>query len=89
MSHPINFDIQIAEHEEQIVELKRQKATYLGHEMWYVTGGEYTDTTFSTFKDKKERYGPFVKWDEAMDVWRAKSWSNVDSCHTRFEINRG
>ncbi len=88
MSHPINFDLQIAELEERLKTLKRQRATYLGLQMWYVSGGEYTDTTFSIFKDEKERYGPFVEWEEAMDVWRAKSWANVDSCHTRYEINR-
>ena len=86
MSHPINFDLQIAEHEEKITELKKQRATYLALPMWYVIGGEYIDTTFTTLKDKEEKYGPFEDWQDACYVWRAKSWSNVDSCLTRYKI---
>ena len=86
MSHPINFDYEIEQHEKKIKELKRQKAVYLNFPTWYVIGGEYTDTTFSSFKDKEERYGPFVEYQEAIEQWRSKSWSNVDSCHTRYHI---
>ena len=86
MSHPINFDLQIAEHEEKIAELKRQKVAYGIPLFYYVIGGEYVDTTFTAFKHKEERYGPFVNYEDAAEQWRVKSWQNVDSCHTRYQI---
>ena len=92
MSHPINFDLQIAEHEKKITELKIQRATYYSSPgktpppLFYVIGGEYTDTTFSSFVDEEERYGPFDTWPEARAKWNEKSWQNVDSCHTKYEI---
>ncbi len=55
--------------------------------MYYVIGGEYTDTDFEEFKDGKgEEYGPFETYEKAEEIWRKHSWLNVDTCNCRFSI---
>lgn len=56
--------------------------------MYWVTGGTYTGTDFQTIADGNEvqRYGPFIKYSEAEDMWRLQSMQHIDECYTRFEI---
>ena len=54
---------------------------------YVVSGGEYKDTTFEELiEGTEEEYGPFNTVEEADDVWRAKSWANVDKCHHFLSI---
>lgn len=57
---------------------------------YWVVGGEYTDTSFSTLAPgKKEvRLGPFDNYDEAKAVWRAKAMETIDEAYARFQIER-
>lgn len=57
---------------------------------YWVVGGIYTDTSFSTIADGRDatRLGPFDTYDEAKAVWRAKSMEHVDEAHARFSIER-
>lgn len=55
--------------------------------MYYVIGGEYTDTDFEELRDGEgEEYGPFKTYEEAEEIWRKHSWLNVDTCNCRFSI---
>lgn len=58
---------------------------------YLVVGGEYQDTNFKELVAgaKEERHGPFSSYKDATDVWRARSWQNVDNCHCRFFIIEG
>jgi len=55
---------------------------------YIVVGGVFTDTTFSEFKDGSngEKYGPYNSYTDALIMWNAKSWSDVDNCHSRYTI---
>jgi len=55
-------------------------------EFWII-GGEYTDTTFSTLVNGAEqKFGPFESYEAAEAAWAGKAWETVDSCNTRFKI---
>lgn len=55
--------------------------------MYYVIGGVYTGTDFKEFTDSKgEEYGPFKTYKEAEEIWRGRSWLNVDICNCRYRI---
>lgn len=55
-------------------------------EKFYVIGGEYQDTTFTTLVEgTQERHGPFTK-QEAMEKWRSRTGWTVDNCMVRFSI---
>lgn len=55
--------------------------------MFYVIGGEYTDTDFETFIDGKgEEYGPFKTYQKAKEIWAKWAWQTVDNCHCRYTI---
>ena len=51
---------------------------------YYVIGGEYTDTTFETPAKPLEELGPFNTIDEARNVWKDKSMSNIDNALVRY-----
>jgi hypothetical protein len=59
--------------------------------LYWVVGGEYADTSFARLAPgaREERIGPFVTYRDAMDVWQAVSWRNVDKCNVRFRIVEG
>ena len=54
---------------------------------FFVLGGEYSDTSFSTIADGKaeERHGPY-SYAEARDIWRALTGKTVDNCLIRYRI---
>lgn len=56
--------------------------------MWYVTGGEYTDTNFKTLIGEQMRFGAFSTSEEAKKVWRAQSMKFIDFCYYKFRIER-
>lgn len=55
---------------------------------YWVVGGIYTDTNFTTLADGKPetRLGPFDTYDQARAVWRAKAMETVDDAYARFAI---
>lgn len=61
----------------------------LGGKSYYVVGGEYADTSFTTFAPgrEKEVYGPFER-AQAMDFWRGITSQTVDSALHRYDIER-
>lgn len=57
--------------------------------MFYVTGGEYTDTSFKTLiAGTEEEYGPFASEDEALRVWKTQAMAKIDNCHHRLTVVR-
>lgn len=54
---------------------------------YYVIGGEYADTSFSTIAEGKseERYGPFLE-KEAHDTWRSLTGKTVDNALIRYRV---
>lgn len=54
---------------------------------FYVVGGEYADTTFTTIAPghKEERFGPFDE-PEAHVCWRAITGKTVDNAMVRYSI---
>lgn len=59
-------------------------------ETYYVAGGLFTDTTFTTIADGKKttRLGPFDDYSQAQAVWRAKAMETVDEVYAKFSIER-
>jgi hypothetical protein len=57
-------------------------------QLFWVIGGEYTDTTFSTMvgDEPEHRLGPFDHYDEAKAVWRARAMETIDDAHVRYRI---
>ncbi len=54
---------------------------------YYVIGGEYADTSFTTLAEgvREERYGPFSE-KEAHDTWRALTGKTVDNALIRYRV---
>lgn len=54
---------------------------------YYVIGGEYADTSFTTIAEGKteERYGPFPE-KEAHDTWRGLTGKTVDNALIRYRV---
>jgi hypothetical protein len=54
---------------------------------FYVLGGEYADTSFTTIASghSEERHGPYSE-KEARDVWRALTGKTVDNALIRYRI---
>lgn len=54
---------------------------------YFVTGGEYADTTFSVIAPGREleNYGPFPE-KQAHDVWRALTSKTVDNALVRYRL---
>ena len=55
---------------------------------YWVTGGEYLDTSFDRFAPGKseERFGPFGTYREAYDAWSAHTRSTIDDATVRYRI---
>ena len=53
---------------------------------WWVTGGVYTDFNFVKVRDPIEVHGPFDSYNDAVDVWRARMWLNVDNALHRMSV---
>lgn len=56
-------------------------------DLYFVIGGEYADTSFTTIADGKteERFGPFSE-KEAHDTWRALTGRTVDNALIRYRV---
>lgn len=54
---------------------------------FYVVGGEYADTSFTTMAEGRELevYGPFSR-QQAMDFWRGITSQTVDSALHHYDI---
>lgn len=57
-------------------------------EQYVVIGGVYKDTSFTNIVGKLEKYGPFNTFKEAKQEWLARSFHDVDNCHSRYMIER-
>ena len=59
-------------------------------EQYWVVGGVYADTKFTTFAEgeQERRFGPYESEDEAREVWAGLSMAAVDDCHARYHIQR-
>ncbi|MFL2771461.1 MAG: DUF4170 domain-containing protein [Rhodospirillaceae bacterium] len=55
--------------------------------IYWVFGGEYSDTSFTSLASGKEleMYGPFEKW-EALGFWRGITSKSVDEALVRYDI---
>ena len=58
-----------------------------GKNFW-VVGGEYANTTFTTLATGKELevYGPFEQWEGALGFWRGLTSKSVDDAMMRYDI---
>ena len=54
--------------------------------MYWVVGGEYKDTTWTTLLGPLERYGPFKTREEARKVWKEISLKNIDLAQVRYFV---
>ena len=61
---------------------------------FWVVGGEYTDTSFTTLAGtdgagggEPARHGPYHSYAEALAVWRARSMETVDLPLYRYSIH--
>ena len=59
--------------------------------VYWVVGGEYSDTSFTTLAPGKceERYGPFASYNEAYAEWRTRARATIDDATVRFQIIAG
>lgn len=59
-----------------------------GGSSFWVVGGQYADTQFRKLARgaSEERFGPFTKYTDAMEVWRGKAWATVDDGFARYRI---
>ena len=54
--------------------------------LYYVGGGEYTDTDFRTLvAGTEERHGPLPA-DEANELWKGLSMRHIDACLRRYML---
>ena len=58
---------------------------------YWVVGGEYTDTDFTTIRDGQgeERHGPFDSLEAARKEWAGLSMAKVDNAMVRYRIEHG
>ena len=59
-----------------------------GGTAFWVVGASYRDTHFAETLDGKPetRLGPFIRYDDAKAVWRAKAMETVDDALARWRI---
>ncbi|MDZ4736594.1 MAG: DUF4170 domain-containing protein [Rhodospirillaceae bacterium] len=56
---------------------------------YWVVGGRYTDTRFSTPAEGEEIWhGPFESHDDAKAAWGRLAWQSVDDALSRWRIER-
>ncbi|MBT5772847.1 MAG: DUF4170 domain-containing protein [Dehalococcoidia bacterium] len=53
---------------------------------YFVIGGRYSDTTFTSLTTAEATEGPFDSYDEAVEVWRAASMQHVDEAFVRYLV---
>jgi hypothetical protein len=53
---------------------------------YFVVGGRYADTSFTKLLEADPANGPFERYDEAVDVWRASSMQHIDEAFVRYLI---
>ena len=53
---------------------------------YFVVGGRYADTSFTKLVDPSTPEGPFDRYDDAVDVWRANSMRHIDEAFIRYLI---
>lgn len=55
--------------------------------LFWVVGGEYTDTHFQeTVGSNEHWFGPFHDYEAAKEEWAKHAWQSVDQCKTRYRI---
>jgi hypothetical protein len=59
-----------------------------GGTAFWVVGASYKDTRFAETRDGKPeaRLGPFIRYEDAKAVWRAKAMETVDDALARWRI---
>ena len=62
-------------------------AEEINSKIYWVVGGEYADTSFTSLAPGKELevYGPLEKW-EALGFWRGITSKSVDDALVRYDI---
>lgn len=55
-------------------------------EEFWVVGGRYTDTSFTTLADGAEAIGPFTRYDEALRAWSDHSNRSRSLASVRYSI---
>lgn len=53
---------------------------------YFVVGGRYTDTSFTALLEAAPSEGPYERYDDAVDVWRANSMRHIDEAFVRYLI---
>lgn len=53
---------------------------------YFVVGGRYEDTSFTTLTEAEPPEGPFEDYDDAVDAWRASSMRHIDEAFVRYLI---
>ena len=55
--------------------------------LFWVVGGEYTDTYFQeAVGSNEEWFGPFNDYEAAKQEWARHAWQTVGHCTTRYRI---
>jgi len=53
---------------------------------YFVVGGRYQDTTFTSLTAPDPTAGPFDTYEQAVEVWRAASMQHVDEAFVRYLV---
>lgn len=53
---------------------------------YYVTGGRYADTTFTTLLESAGALGPFATREEALEAWRERARATIDFATVRYQV---
>jgi hypothetical protein len=53
---------------------------------YFVVGGRYADTSFTKLVEPGTPEGPFDRYEDAVDVWRANSMRHIDEAFVRYLI---
>lgn len=60
-----------------------------GETHYWVVGGTYTDTHFTTpAEDGEHWYGPFDSYEDAKAEWQRHAWASVDDALSRYRIEK-
>ena len=62
------------------------RLTTEGGSPYFVVGGRYQDTSFTRLVEAAPTEGPFERYDDAVDVWRAQSMRHIDEAFVRYLI---
>ena len=53
---------------------------------YWVVGGEFTDTEFTSLHGPAEALGPFANYERAYREWERRSMETRPNAHTRYTI---